>query len=155
MKVREIMTRDVTSVGLNDTLERVVETCAHHKREGVPIVDDDNRVVGFISAKDIMSASLPGYLEMLQSTSFIPDTNTLVRNLTTIRSKPLKDVLRTKRVIKVKEDDTALYAADLIIKNGINSLIVVDEQDRLIGIVSRVELLLALLEGFDPKDKNG
>ncbi|MCD6238174.1 MAG: CBS domain-containing protein [Thermotoga sp.] len=149
MKVKDIMTRDVTSVGLNDILERVVETCAHHNREGVPIVDDENRVVGFVSAKDIMSAALPGYLEMLQSTSFIPDTDTLFKKLTAIRGNSLKDVLKPKKVIKVNGDDTALYAADLIIKNGINSLVVVDEQDRLVGIVSRVALLLALLKGND------
>ncbi|MCK5245516.1 CBS domain-containing protein, partial [Candidatus Bipolaricaulota bacterium] len=106
----------------------------------VPVVDEDGKLIGFVSEKDLIRAALPGYFEMLHSTSFIPDMNQLSRKLTQIADEPIDKFIQTT-VMSVTEDDDDLQAADLIIRKGVKNVPVVDADGRLVGRVRRIDLL--------------
>ena len=52
-----------------------------------------------------------------------------------------------KPPILIKPDDTVIYAADLLIKNGLKIMPVVDDEGKLVGIVNRIYLIHVATQG--------
>ena len=144
MKVREIMTRDLTSVEKDIPVRELIFVLDNAEMPNVPVVDDENRLIGFISEKDLIRAALPGYFEMLHSASFIPDMNQLAGKLEQIADEPIEKYM-SENAMSVTEEDDDLRAADLIIRKGVKNLPVVDDAGHLIGRVRRIDLLRKLL----------
>jgi CBS domain-containing protein len=140
MKVREIMTRDLTAVEKDVPVRELIFILENAEMPNMPVVEDDGTLIGFISEKDLIRAALPGYFEMLHSASFIPDMNQLSTKLTQIADEPLEKYMR-REVYYVTEDDDDLRAADLVIRQGVKNLPVVDAEGRLVGRVRRIDLL--------------
>jgi len=144
MKVREIMTKDLTAVEKDVPVRELIFILENAEMPNMPVVDDDGKLIGFISEKDLIRAALPGYFEMLHSASFIPDMNQLSTKLTQIADEPLEKFMR-REVHYVTEDDDDLRAADLVIRQGVKNLPVVDAEGRLVGRVRRIDLLTHFL----------
>jgi CBS domain-containing protein len=140
VKVREIMTKDLTAVEKDIPVRELIFILNNAEMPNVPVVDEDGKLIGFISEKDLIRAALPGYFEMLHSTSFIPDMNQLSRKLAQIADEPIDKFIQTT-VMSVTEDDDDLQAADLIIRKGVKNVPVVDADGRLVGRVRRIDLL--------------
>ncbi len=145
MRVEEFMERDITAVFMDETVEDFIRACVRQFRSGMPVIDDEMRVVGFISEMDIIHNIVPSYMEMLQSTAFIPDTNLAKKKLSNIKDKTVSEYMQ-KKIEVVRPNDTLLSAATLMIKHGYKMLPVVDDEGILIGIVRRSEMLGALLK---------
>jgi CBS domain-containing protein len=144
MKVREIMTKDLTSCEKDISVRELIFILDSAGIPNIPIVDEEEKVIGYISEKDLIKAALPGYFEMLHTTSFIPDLNQISKKLTQIADDPIEKYMQHD-VLVVTEDDDDLQAADLIIRKGVKSLPVVDSEGRLMGKVKRIDLLQHLL----------
>jgi len=138
------MTKDLTAVEKDISVRELIFILNNAEMPNVPVVDEDGKLIGFISEKDLIRAALPGYFEMLHSTSFIPDMNQLSRKLTSISNEPIERFIQ-KNVMSVTEDDDDLQAADLIIRKGVKNVPVVDANGRLVGRVRRIDLLRHLL----------
>jgi len=144
MKVRQIMTKDLTSEEKAVPVRELIFILDSSEMPNVPIVDEEGKLIGVISEKDLIKAALPGYFEMLHSTSFIPDMNQLAKKLAQIADDPIEKYMQ-RDVICVEEDDDDLQAADLIIRKNLKNLFVVDKEGRLVGVVRRIDLLEHLL----------
>lgn len=144
MKVRDIMTKDLTAVRANQSLKALIFLLKKSELSGVPVVDQKGVVVGFISERDIIQAALPNYFEMLRTASYLPDINQLSRRLEEIKGDHVEEYM-VEEVITVDEDEEDIHVADLIIRNELNRVPVVDEDGMLAGIVQRIDLLGALL----------
>lgn len=144
MKVREIMTRDLTAEEKTIPVRELIFILNSAVMSNMPIVDEEGKLIGIISEKDLIKAALPGYFEMLHSTSFIPDMNQLAKKLVQIADDPIEKYMQ-RDFICVEEDDDDLQAADLIIRRNLKSLPVVDKEGRLVGVVKRIDLLEHLL----------
>jgi len=140
MKVREIMTKDLTAVEKDVPVRELIFILENAEMPNMPVVEDDGTLIGFISEKDLIRAALPGYFEMLHSASFIPDMNQLSTKLMQIADDPLEKYMR-KDVHYVTEDDDDLRAADLVIRQGVKNVPVVDAEGHLVGRVRRIDLL--------------
>ena len=144
MKVREIMTRDLTAEEKTIPVRELIFILSSALMSSMPIVDEEGRLIGVISEKDLIKAALPGYFEMLHSTSFIPDMNQLAKKLVQISDDSIEKYME-RDFICVEEDDDDLQAADLIIRRNLKSLPVIDKEGRLVGVVKRIDLLEHLL----------
>jgi CBS domain-containing protein len=144
MKVREIMTKDLTAVEKDIPVRELIFILDNAEMPNMPVVDEENRLIGFISEKDLIRAALPGYFEMLHSASFIPDMNQLARKLDEIADLPIERYMHPN-VLSVTVEDDDLRAADLIIRKGVKNLPVVDGEGQLVGRVRRIDLLRHLL----------
>ncbi|MEA3356286.1 MAG: CBS domain-containing protein [Candidatus Bipolaricaulota bacterium] len=144
MKVNQIMTKDLTAVDEEISVRELIFILKNSELSNMPIVDAEGKLAGFISDKDVIKAALPGYFEMLHSTSFIPDMNQLSNKLAKIADNPIKTYMH-RDVICLKEDDDDLQAADLIIRRNVRSLPVINSAGKLVGILRRIDLLRHLL----------
>ncbi len=144
MRVSEIMTKDLTAVEKDIPVRELIFILNSAEMPDMPVVDDNGVLIGVISEKDLIKAALPGYFEMLHSTSFIPDLNQLSKKLAKIANDPIEKYMK-RDVISISLDDDDLQAADLLIRKNLKSLPVVDKDGRLAGVVRRIDLLRNLL----------
>lgn len=144
MRVKDIMTKDLTAVRENQSLKALIYLLEKSELSGVPVIDKQGTVVGFISERDVIQAALPNYFEMLRTASYLPDINQLSQRLEEIKNDPVSEYM-VEDVITVDEDEEDIHVADLIIRNELNRVPVINEDGMLAGIVQRIDLLGALL----------
>lgn len=133
------MDRDLTALSEQTTLATAIEVLARHRLSGVPVLDEEGRVVGFISEKDIVKAALPGYFEYIQDPSFIPDFGQFQSRLKKIRNEPVNRFMH-REIVAFSEDDSDFFVAMTLIRNDLKRA-PVTRDDVLVGIVNRTDLL--------------
>jgi len=149
MKVYDVMVCDISAVFEDDSIERVVDMMSKQLISGIPVVDEEMRVVGFITENDIMKAAIPSYFALLQSASFLPDTNRFVKNMSRIKDDKVSKYM-SKPPIVVMEDEPLIHAEDLMLRHNIKTIPVVDKGNRLIGVITKIDILKAALkEGLE------
>lgn len=140
MKAGDLMRRDLTSVDLDTTVSHVIYLLHQSGLSSLPVLDEEGRVVGVISERDLIRAVLPGYVEMLQSAAFLPSLDQLARRLREIGGKPIAEFM-VHDVVFARPDDSDLHLADLMIRKGLKQIPVLDAEKRLVGVVRRIDLL--------------
>ena len=141
------MLKSTTSVSPDCRLEDVIEVMAIHRINGIPVVNEEQKVIGFISQHDIIKAILPNYLGIINSSTFITEFIQLSKKLKEYANHKVEEFMK-KSVITVNEDDNEVMAADLLIRNKIHHLPVL-RNGYLVGIVTLRDLLKAMIEEED------
>ncbi|WP_026476630.1 CBS domain-containing protein [Alkaliphilus transvaalensis] len=145
MMVKDIMTKKVFSVQPEDSIEDVVKLLVEHNISGVPVVDDENKVVGIITEGDLIYRSkklqIPSYFTILDSYIFLEDPSTVKDQIKKMIGYKVKDVM-TEKVIVAKEDDSIEEVATIITNKNVNRLPVVKD-NKLVGIISRRDIIKA------------
>ncbi|RMD55153.1 MAG: CBS domain-containing protein, partial [Nitrospirae bacterium] len=139
VKAEDIMTKHVISVKRHTPLIEVAELMAKHKISGVPVVDEEDRVIGVISEKDFLkkmgSGEVSTFMEVLEKCL---KTEGCV--IAPIRAKDAGELMSSP-AITVKGDINVSHIAKLFSEKRINRVPVVDDKGRLIGIISRGDIL--------------
>ncbi len=148
MLARDIMTRDVISVKPDEKVEKVAQLLTENKISGVPVVDDDMHVVGIITEKDlIVKASelkVPFYVTLFDSIIFLENPLRFNNNLKQYIASRVKDAM-TERVLVVEEDTPISEVVEIMQKKKVNRVPVV-RNGRLVGIISRNDVLKVLVK---------
>ncbi|MGW4420717.1 CBS domain-containing protein [Streptosporangium sp. NPDC004631] len=136
--VNDVMTRRVISVGENACLKEIAEALLSHAVSAVPVVDGENRVIGVVSEADL----LRGEREARErpGPDRKPDTETDTGHAGG-RGRGVARELMTVPAITVSMDAPVVIAGRLMADHGIKRLPVVDDRGRLVGVVSRRDLL--------------
>jgi len=142
------MLRDVTSVLPNCKLIDLIEILSRHQITGVPVVNHNQEVIGFISQHDIIKAALPNYLEIIDSGSVLSELIQLSKKLKEYSQNPIEKFMK-KNIITINEECNEVLAADLLIRNKIQRLPVTRE-GKLVGIIALTDICRLLIE----KDEN-
>lgn len=138
------MLRNTVSVLPDCSLEELIKIMALQRVNGLPVVDEDQRVIGFISQHDIVAALLPNYLGIISSNVFLTEFIQLSKKLKEYAHRKVEEFM-TKDIITIGEDDNEVMAADLLIRHKIHHLPVLRD-GFLVGIVTMKDLLKAMLE---------
>jgi CBS domain-containing protein len=125
--VSELMTRNIISVSPYSTLEEVVEIFKSNKISGAPVLDK-NFFIGEISKTDILNLVKKNSLEEIDE----KDREILKKTL-------VADIM--KKPICIHEDKTVEEAKRKMEKYNIKRLLVLDKKNRLVGIITRTDLL--------------
>ena len=144
MKIKDIMIRDVTSVLKDCKLFNLLEILSRHKITGVPVVNQEQEVIGFISQHDIIKDTLPNYLGIINSGSILSEFIQLSKSLKENSNRPIKDFM-IKNVITVNENDNEVLAADLLIRNNVQRL-PVTRNKKLVGIITLTDICRILIK---------
>ncbi|MFW6149309.1 MAG: HPP family protein [Atribacterota bacterium] len=144
MKIKDVMVRDTTSVLPDCLLEEVIQIMAIQRINDIPVVDEEQRIVGFISYHDIIKSLLPNYLGIINNNSFITEFTQLSKKLKEYAHHKVEEFMK-KNIITINEEDNEVMAADLLIRSKIHHLPVV-RNGHLVGIVTMRDLLKAMVE---------
>ncbi|MFD0268229.1 CBS domain-containing protein [Streptomyces sp. NPDC127106] len=130
IKVADLMTDEVVSVAPDTAFKDVAKLLAQYDISGVPVLDDEDHVVGVVSQTDLLAGTGPH-----------PDP---VGGGAPVKLPAAGDIMSAPAVT-VRAEETAADAARLMTRRGIERLPVVDVEDRLVGIVTRRDLLRMFL----------
>jgi CBS domain-containing protein len=153
LTVRDIMDRDVPTVRPEDTTETVLHTMREHELPGVPVVNDGGRCVGIITEADLVLSEegadlhLPHYFELFGGVVFLEPLQRFEDRLRKAFGAKARDLM-TEDPVTIAPDATVQEAARVIAQRKHNRLPVV-EHGRLVGMVTRVDVLDALTAGDD------
>jgi CBS domain-containing protein len=144
MRAKDVMSRGVISVMADATVFDVAEILTGEHISALTVVDDRGRLIGIVSEADLIRRAEIGTTPRKSWLHRLFDDDA-VRAAQYVRShsRHVKDLM-TKVVITVEEDAALAEIAELMSKNGIKRVPVVRD-GFMIGIVSRANLLQALL----------
>jgi CBS domain-containing protein len=144
MKVRDIMTKEVLTVKPNASVNEVARLMGARDVSGVPVVDDEGRVVGIITELDLIVRNtrleMPRFIEVLDWGRIpLERPGHAQERLKHILGTEARDVM-TPKVVMIEQDAEVEELAELMVKRRVNPVPVV-ENERLVGIVSRADLI--------------
>jgi len=148
--VRDIMDSSPASVSPDASVEEVVRTMREHELPGVPVVDGDGRCVGIVTEADLVlpddqgDLHIPHYVNLFGGTVFLEPFGRFEQRLRKAFASNAADMMTADPDV-VSPDTSIREAARLIHESGHNRLPVV-EDGRLVGVVTRVDLLGALAQ---------
>lgn len=161
MQARDLMTAEVETVSPDDDVADVLTRLAQADFNGFPVVNDDANLVGIVTQGDLVHLFQPsgrtlwipiGFPPFLETLEYAIDLSwdeldvgvDLVRNA----SRPIREVMTTN-VVYVSPDDDFERVLELLSDENrdINRLPVVDENNIVVGIIARQDVLRALREG--------
>ena len=144
---KDIMTTDVIVAKKDDSIANVATLLIREKIGGLPVVDEDNKVVGIISETDIMlketDIESPRVINFFQGLIFLDDIKKLEDDMKKVAAYKVEDLM-SKDIITVNEDDSFDYVANVMIKKSINRVPVVDKENFLKGIICRYDIIKAM-----------
>lgn len=151
MKIEDVMTSSVISVTSDVPLSDIAENLFEKNLTGVPVVDDNNHVIGIITEYDLLSRQehihIPTYMKLLSQFRTAGNKSAQVEEqLAEIHSLKASDVM-TRPVVTISSKTDVAEAARIFADERINPLPVVDEHGVLIGIISRADIV-KLFRGF-------
>lgn len=141
VKAADIMTRVVHHVRKDAPLREVAELMAEERVSGVPVLDEEGRVAGIVSESDFlarMGASGTAHLMGLVAACLAGGTCAA----SSIRGRVAADIMAAPAVT-VREDASSFEILEIFSARRVNRVPVVDMSGRLLGIVSRADILRA------------
>ncbi|MFZ2361570.1 MAG: CBS domain-containing protein [Anaerolineae bacterium] len=143
MKVADIMTREVVSVRADMRVGQIARVFREHQLSGLPVIDADGELVGIITELDMVKRharpQMPAFLPLLGA--YLPlGTKDYKESLRRITGITAEDIMTTP-VNTIGPDASIEDAATVMVSNRSNPLPVVDENDHMIGIISRTDIL--------------
>ena len=142
LKVSALMTRDVATVREDTPFHEIAEVLAGRHVSAVPVVDGDNRVLGVVSEADLLH-KVEFADDPAEGASILERrAHRLARHKAT--GHVAKDLMSAPAVT-VMDGTTVVKAARLLEASGIKRMPVVNDLGRLVGIVSRADLLKVYL----------
>ncbi len=114
---------------------------------GVPVVDTEGYLVGFVSDGHLLASALPKYIADMEDLSFVREgTDTWVHYLAESANRPISEVM-SREVSSVESGKSELVVAHKMVHEGTSS-VMVTKNGKLIGIVNRLDLYAAVV-GID------
>jgi len=132
MLVKNWMSKEIVAVDADDSMQNAIYILQEQNIKMLPVMEDEN-LVGIITDRDLKKAS--------PSDATTLDMHELLFLISKIK---VRDLMK-KPVYTARPDDTVEEAAALLLEKKISGLPVLDENDRLVGIITRSDIFRVLL----------
>jgi CBS domain-containing membrane protein len=129
LRIADVMSSPVTTLCASHSLPLARDLMAQRRIRHLPVVDDDQRLVGLVSHRDILRA---------QQSCLAPISEPI---RSTLELAVPVNQLMTKEVWTTVPDAPALEAARQLLSHGFSCLPVVDEEQRVVGIVTEADFV--------------
>ena len=146
LKARDLMTTEPVCVSPSTRIRELARMFEEHEISGVPVVDQEGRVIGIVSKTDLIRRCAegtdelpPAYLFEVLSEQEDDDTSEVI-------PEPLVCVedFMTEDPVMVGPDHSAASIARLMAEKRIHRVIVVDEDRFPVGIITSMDMLAAV-----------
>jgi CBS-domain-containing membrane protein len=153
LKVSDVMTKDVLAIDVDDTLDVIAGLFEKYDYDGMPVVDKDRTLRGIITAYDMILQSsdvhLPTLLRLMEQIEREKgDRKAIDQHFNKLRDIKATSIMNPNPV-SVRADATLEEAAKVFADHPkANPLSVVDEQGKLVGIISRYDIIKFFNEAY-------
>ncbi len=147
--LKEVISNDVVSVNPQDTLREALALMVENRVSAVPVVDGRNHCVGVLSVTDLlgMTKDLSDELHALSEAGGL-DHAALVDKLehADLLTEPVQGWM-SEEVVSVGVSTSVRKAAQQMLRNQVHRLVVLDDERHVVGVISTMDLLSALVGG--------
>ena len=153
MDIARYMKRNVISIQASATIREAAAIFVKHHIGLLPVVDEDNRPVGIVSLRDLLSLELPDFVNFIADLDFVHDFGAVetTRPSADVLDQPVDSL--TKPAVPVMENEGLLRAYALMLQHDLHDIPVVSREGKLVGIASRVDLGTAILSAWENVDR--
>jgi len=145
---KNIMTKKVITINKNASVEKLSELLLKNKISGVPVVDDDDKLVGVATEGDLIvrdsDLHFPRYFKLLDSIIYLESLNKFKSNLKKYLGTKVEDIM-TAKVRTVREDTPVSEIANIMIRNNVNRVPVLNSKGDLAGIITRADIVKSMV----------
>lgn len=149
MNILNSMKKNVYSITPDTTVQQAAETFVRHHIGTLPVVDETKKVVGILQIRDLVSLVLPDFVDLMKDIDFVNDFGAAEERQpgVDLLQQPVSEIMQPP--VFAESDCSLLRASALFKKHNLPDLPVVDEEERLIGIVSLVDIGTSFLKSWD------
>ncbi|MDI6757694.1 MAG: CBS domain-containing protein [Endomicrobiia bacterium] len=123
LKAKDIMSTTITTIHPDETIYDAVNLLYNKKISGLPVVDSDGKLVGIITENDVLNLVFSG----------------------SARSTKVSDIM-TKNVVTFSPDTDVDKISLTISEKKYRRVIITDENNKVVGIVSRHDIIRIILD---------
>ena len=117
---------------------------------GLPVLDDECKLVGMLSMTDILRAVYPSYMSMMNLGDFTWDG--MLESLAKKAGERKVKEFMTSTVITVHEDDPLMECVDRILKKHVQRMPVLDKEGKVVGMVYLSDIFFAITKAMLQED---
>ncbi len=145
MLVKDLMSTNVITVKPDALVSEVAELLHQHHFTGVPVVNEDGRVLGTISERDFITADshlyLPTYIHMLSNMDYVQGGGKhLPHVVEQIVNAKAKDIMN-QNIPFARPETTIEEVSRMFAEQRVNPVPVTDSTNKLLGVISRSDLI--------------
>ncbi|HHP7229952.1 MAG TPA: CBS domain-containing protein [Xenococcaceae cyanobacterium] len=142
--VAEIMTPNPISVTPKTPLQKAIALLVEKKISGLPVLDEQGKLVGMISESDLMwqetGIETPPYIMLLDSVIYLQNPTRYEKEIHKALGQTVEDVM-SDRPITVQGERSVKEAAKLMHDKKIRRLPVVDPAGKILGIITQGDIV--------------
>ena len=144
IKLEEIM-QPVETITPTTTEREALGMLLESKTPGVPVVDEEGLLVGFVTDGHLLASALPDYLKIMEDVSFVSEAgDDWVDYFAGVAERPVGEIMSTE-VSSVEVGTSEVVAAHKMVREGVSS-VVVTHHGRVVGLVNRLDLFGAIVD---------
>ena len=144
IKLEEIM-RPVKTVTPSTTEREALGILLESRMPGIPVVDEEGLLVGFVTDGHLLASALPDYLKIMEDVSFVSEAgDEWVDYFAGVAERPVGEIMSTE-VSNVEVGTSEVVAAHKMVREAVSSVVVTD-RGNVVGIVNRLDLFGAIVD---------
>jgi CBS domain-containing protein len=148
VQVKDFMVKDVISASPSSSVKEVMSLFVAKKIGGIPIIDEDSVLRGMVSDGDILRAISPvdrrihDYFSLL---TYVAEED-MENRLNELADRDILRIAKTHGIITVHPEDEMKKVVSLLSKHHFKKLPVVDDFNRVVGVISRGDVIRSIQE---------
>jgi CBS domain-containing protein len=152
LRAKDIMTRELITVSPDMEIVKATRILLEKGINGVPVVED-GRLVGILCQSDLIAQQkklpTPSLFTLLDGFISLKSTKDLEKALQKIAAATVADAM-TPDPVTVLPETTIEEIATLMVDKNFHTIPVLDEEEELVGIVGKEDILRTLMSGPEP-----
>jgi len=140
MKVKEIMTKDVVSVKPEDNAKEALDLLLKMEISGLPVINEQGKLVGMFTEKDVLKQILPSYLEKVGRFVYEENPKSIKNKFQDLSNLSVSQLMR-REIITIDEETSLCEVARIMLTQKIRRIPVLDKEKRVVGIVAREDIV--------------
>jgi len=146
---RDIMNKPVITINKDASIDELSSLLLKGKISGVPVLDQEGNMVGIVTEGDIIvqdtDLHFPRYFKLLDSIIYLESLSKFKENLRKHLATRVEDIM-TREVKTVNETTPINEIANLMTQRNINRVPVVDDNKKLVGIITRADIIKSMIK---------
>ena len=146
MLAQDFMVKDVITVAKDTPLKEIARLMVEEEISGIPVVED-GKLVGMVTERDLLvrakKLDLPTFLPFIGGVLYLEGPKKLDEEMRKATATTAEEIM-TIKLHTVKPDTSLQDIATLMVERGVNRLPVVTADKKLVGMITRSDIVKAI-----------
>ncbi len=145
MRIKDIMNKEVMSLSADMSAREALEILEKKQISGLPVIDNEGKLLGMFTEKNILAHILPSYVETVGKFVYDQDPKATKKKLSQLKDFKVSHLMR-KDVVTTDPDASLSEVARRMLVEKARRVPVVDKSGKVVGIVARCDVLRAIMK---------